>query len=142
MNVKSRISTAAVALALMMAVSGAHAFGNACKRVNFSVDNNFGDEIIVEKFELYSVGQGRYLNEDFPDVTVRAGAQDFAVRRGETVEYGEGDRIRDIKVTFRHFVDNDEDGPGEWHYNHTWTDSDISDPICVADRWYKATINR
>lgn len=132
-------SAAFVSLALIMTGSDAHALGNACRRVNFSVDNNHGGEIIVEKFELYSVSQGRWMNEDFTDSFVPTGAQDFPVQRGETMESSQNDIINQIRVSFRHFADNDPDEAGEWH-DHTRIDHDISDPICVSDRWYKATI--
>ena len=140
-----------VLLALGLTGTGAHAFGNACKRVNFSVDNNFtyfdqaqnktvATPITVERFELWSESEGRWLNENFPDVVVPAGAKDFAVRRGETVEYAENDRITQIRVSFRFFGDTSDNAPPDWH-DRTRTDTSIVSPVCVADRWYKATIN-
>ena len=129
----SRTSSAAVALALMMTGSGAHAIGNACKDVEFRVNNNFWDTITVEKFELYSIGEGRYLNENFPNVTVLPGAQNVVVRRGETVEKGEGDTIRDIKVTWTHLT-------SAGTHRHTTTDF-ISNGICTDGRLYTATID-
>lgn len=68
------VSSAAIALALMMTVSGALAIGNACRNVTFSVNNNFDDIITAEKFELYSIGEGRYLNENFADRVAQPGA--------------------------------------------------------------------
>ena len=146
-----KISSAAVALALVMTISGAHAFGNACKRVNFSVDNNFTFydpatksnrtvPITVERFELWSQSEGRWLNENFADVVVPAGAKDYAVRRGETVEYAENDKITQIRVSFKYFADTSLNAPATWH-EATRTDTSIADQVCVADRWYKATIN-
>lgn len=131
----SKISSTAVALALMMTVSSAQAFGNACRRVDFYVNNNFPDEITVEKFELYSDSEGRYLNEDFPNISVPQGAQDFLVRAGETVEYGENDFISRIRVTWTHISNTN----GAFH-RHTTTDYDAGG-TCVADRSYTATID-
>ena len=37
----TKLGAAVVFLALLTIGSGAHAFGNACKNVNFSVDNEF-----------------------------------------------------------------------------------------------------
>jgi hypothetical protein len=128
-------------LKLMMIGSVAHAFGNACKRVNFSVDNNYGKEITVTRFELFSESEGRFLNEDFRNVVVPVGAKDFAVRRGETIEHAENDKITEIIVHFDEFVDTDPDGPGHW-VSRTRHDKSVTDPICRADRWYKATIER
>ena len=130
-----KISSAAVALALVMTVSGAHAFGNNCRRVNFSVDNNFPDEITVEKFELYSSSEGRYLNEDFANISVAQGAQNKVVRTDENVEYAENDNITDIRVTWTHISNT----TGAFH-RHVTTDYSAGG-ICVADRWYKAIID-
>ena len=131
-----RISSAAVALALLVTVSGAHAFGNNCRRVDFSVDNNFGDEITVEKFELYSASEGRYLNEDFANVVVFEGAQNFRVRTDENVESAENDDITSIKVTFTHWTNAN---PTVFH-KHTRTDYSAGG-ICVAGKLYNATID-
>ena len=84
---------AAVAVALVMSASGVEAFGNACRRVDFRVNNNVDDEITVEKFELYSDSEGRYLNENFADISVRQGAENFVVRLGETVEHADNDSL-------------------------------------------------
>jgi hypothetical protein len=86
-------SAAAVFLALMMTGGGAHAVGNACRNVNFSVNNGFTvnnrpHALTVERLQLFSASEGRWLTESIPDVVVPAGAQDFAIRRGEHVEYG------------------------------------------------------
>lgn len=131
----SRTSSTAVALALMMTVSGAHAFGNNCRRVDFYVNNNFADEITVEKFELYSASEGRYLNENFANISVPQGAQNFRVRTDENVEYAENDDITNIKVTWTH-INN---ATGAFHRHATIDYS--AGGICVADRSYSATID-
>lgn len=135
--------TALVAAMLMLTASGAHAFGNACKNVNFSVDNNLSRAVTVTKFELWSESEGRWLNEDFKNVPVPMGAKDFVVRKGETVEYAENDRITKIKVHYKYQVPGPlgEIPPRVDTVTGTSTDTKIDDPICVADRWYKATIN-
>lgn len=129
------ISSAAVALALVMTVSGAHAFGNNCRRVDFSVTNNFPDEIIVEKFELYSSSEGRYLNEDFANISVAQGAQNKVVRTNENVEYAENDNITNIRVTWTHTSNS----TGAFH-RHATTDYSAGG-ICVAGKLYNATID-
>ena len=126
---------AAVAVALVMSASGVEAFGNACRRVDFRVNNNVNDEITVEKFELYSESEGRYLNENFPDISVPQGAQNFLVRLDETVEYGENDFISQIRVTWTH-INND---TGDFH-RHATVDYNAGG-TCVADRSYTATID-
>ena len=128
-------ASAAVALALMMPVSSVHAWGNACRRVDFRVDNEFPDEITVEKFELYSASEGRYLNENFQDIVVPQGARNFLVRQNETVEYAENDVINRIKVTWTHWSNT----TGEFH-RHTSIDYDAGG-TCVADRTYTATVD-
>ena len=133
---KRIFSAAFVSLALMMTGSDSHAFGNACRRVNFKVNNNFGDEITVEKFELYSASEGRYLNENFPDAVVFEGAQNFLVRRDETVEYAENDNITSIRVTFTYWTNTI---PSQFRRT-TRTDYSAGG-VCVADRSYTATIN-
>jgi hypothetical protein len=140
----TKLGAAVAFLALMTIGSGAHAFGNACKNVNFSVDNEFEvngqpHSLTVERFELFSASEGRWLNENFADVFVPANARDRAVRWGETVEYAENDRITQIRVHFRYVFDNDPDGPGET-FHASFTDTSITDPVCVAGRWYNPTI--
>ena len=137
-------SAAGVFLALMMTGGGAHAFGNACKNVNFSVNNGFTvnnspHTLTVERLQLYSASEGRWLTESIPNVLVPAGVQDFPIRRGETVEYAENDRITQISVRFHYVFDNDPDGPGQT-FTRTFTDRSIDDPVCVADRWYRVDI--
>ena len=136
----SKFVAAVVFLGLSTAGGGAHAFGNACRNVTFTVNNNFTQPITVERFELWSASEGRWLNENFRDVVVPARAQGFVVRQGETVEYAENDRIEQIRVSFRRFVDNDPDGPGGWIAG-TRIDGDITSPVCVANKRYNATIN-
>jgi hypothetical protein len=132
---------AAVAMLGLVAIGGnAHAFGNACRNVTFTVNNNFTQPITVERFELWSASEGRWLNENFADAVVPAGAQGFVVREGETVEYAENDSITQIRVSFRRFVDNDPDGPGGW-IDLQRIDRDIANPKCVANRRYNATVN-
>ena len=125
----------AVAVALLISTSGVEAFGNACRRIDFRVTNDFADEITVEKFELYSASEGRYLNENFPDISVPQGAQNFLVRLDETVEYGENDFISQIRVTWTH-INND---TGDFH-RHSTVDYNAGG-TCVADRSYTATID-
>lgn len=137
----NRISSAAFALALMTTGTGAHAFGNACRNVDFSVDNDFRlggqpREIRVERFELFSQSEGRFLNEGFANTDVPAGAQGFVVRRGETVEHAENDRITQIRVSFSYV-----DPRNGRRVNETFTDRDIANPICVAGKRYQADIN-
>ena len=127
--------SAAVAIALVTSASGVQAFGNACRRVDFRVNNDVADEITVEKFELYSASEGRYLNENFADISVPEGAQNFVVRLGETVENGESDFISRIRVTWTH-INNIS---GDFH-RHTTVDYDAGG-TCIADRSYTATID-
>jgi hypothetical protein len=122
---------AGVILALSM--GNAYAFGNAGKNVNFSVDNEFTrGAVVVTSFDLWSESEGRWLKEDFHNVDVPVGAKDFVVRKGEDVEYAENDRITKIRVNFRVGFS----GP-----DLVSIDTSIDDPICVAGRWYKATIS-
>ena len=125
----------AVAAALVMSASGAEAFGNACRRIDFRVTNDFADEITVEKFELYSASEGRYLNENFADTSVPQGAQNFVVRLNETVEYAENDFISQIRVTWTHISNT----TGDFH-RHTTVDYDAGG-TCVADRSYTAVVD-
>ena len=127
--------SAAVALALIMSVSDAQALGNACRRVDFRVNNNFPDEITVEKFELYSSSEGRYLNENFQNVSVGQGVQNFLVRHDETVENAENDFIAYIKVTWTHINNS----TGAFH-RHTTVDY-AAEGICRADTSYTATVD-
>ena len=108
--------------------------------MTFTVNNNFPQSITVERFELFSASEGRWLNENFADVVVPAGAQGFVVRTGETVENAENDRVTQIRVSYRRFVDVDPDGPGGW-ISGTRTDTSITSPICVANKRYNATVN-
>jgi hypothetical protein len=98
--------------------------------VILSVDNNFGQDIRVRRFELWSESEGRWLNEDFRDIDVPRGAQNFVVEPNEDVEYGENDRITQIRVHF--------DAAGEARIR---TDRNIPDPIYVAGKRYRATIS-
>lgn len=128
----------AVFLALMIAGNNAYALlgSDACKDVTFQVNNNFGTDINVLRFELWSVEEGRWLNEDFANTVVPRGRQGFVVRRGENVEYGEGDRVTRIRVSFQ-----SREADGDWSDTMTRTDSDIAYPVCVAGKTYSATIN-
>ena len=127
---------------LLLSIGNAYGFGNACKNVNFSVDNEFSRGVTVTSFELWSESEGHWLNENFQNVSVPFGARDFIVRRGENVEHGENDRITKIRVHFEIQFS----GPlGEIPVrietaSYTSTDTRINDPVCVAGRWYKATI--
>ena len=114
---------------LALSIGNAYAFGNACKNVNFSIDNGYQSYIEVASFELWSESEGRWLKEDFRNIFVPP--KDFVVRRGEDIEYGENDRITQIRVKFR-VVPLDA-------YSYA-TDTNINDPVCAAGRWYKATI--
>ena len=125
----------AVAVALLMSASGVEAFGNACRRIDFRVTNDFADEITVEKFELYSASEGRYLNENFADISVPEGAQNFVVRLNETVEYAENDFISQIRVTWTHISNT----AGDFH-RHTTVDYEAGG-TCVADRSYTAVVD-
>ena len=136
MNTKIVIGvSAAVGIALLMSAGDVQAFGNACRRVDFRVNNDVNDEITVEKFELYSASEGRYLNENFADISVPQGAQNFVVRLGETVEYAEDDFISRIRVTWTHISNT----TGDFH-RHTTVDYDAQG-TCIADRSYTATID-
>ena len=129
------LASATVALALMMPVSSVQAWGSACRRVDFRVNNEFPDEITVEKFELYSASEGRYLSENFQDIAVPQGARNFLVRQSETVEHAESDLIDRIKVTWTHISNT----TGDFH-RHTSTDYEAGG-ICLADRTYTATVD-
>jgi hypothetical protein len=125
----------AVVLASVMPSGDAQAFGSACRRVDFRVNNNFGDEITVEKFELHSADEGRYLSENFSDRVVGEGVQNYLVRENETVEHGEGDLINYIKITFTHWNDD----TGAFH-RHTTVDYDAGG-TCRADITFTATVD-
>lgn len=112
-------------LTLMLTASGAHAFGNGCRNVTFSVDNNANVGITVTSFDLFSQSEGRWLHDDFANIGVPANARNFVVRRGETVEHAENDRITSIIV-------NTTNGPSLPH-------AVIGDQICVANKLYKGT---
>ncbi|MCM1981431.1 hypothetical protein [Lyngbya confervoides] len=138
----SLVSFAALFSPILLPNSPAQALlgSDACKNVTFRVDNNYGLPITVERFELWSVQEGRWLNENFQDVVVPAGAQAFTVRTGESVEYGEDDDITQIRVHFRVFEDVSNDAPAQW-YDRSRIDSDIANPTCVANKIYRATVN-
>ena len=142
MNVSRTLSILGIA-ALPLVAGSAHAFGNACKNVNFSVDNNYDRGVTITKVELWSQSEGRWLKNDFKNVDVPKGARDFVVYKGENVEYAENDRITKIRYHYQYEVW----GPmGEIPIRKdtvklTSTDTSIVDPICVAGRWYKGTIN-
>lgn len=133
-----------VFMMLMFIANNVHAFGNACKNVNFSVDNENDYGVKVTKFDLWSKSEGRWLKNSFKGVTVPGGAKDFAVRRGENVQYGENDRITKIKAHYEYdYVSREgayEIPPKVDTAKLTSTDTTITDPVCVAGRWYKATI--
>jgi hypothetical protein len=131
MNMYTKTFAAAL-IALLLTGNNAHAlFGDdACRNVILSVDNNFGQDIRVRRFELWSESEGRWLNEDFRDIDVPRGAQNFVVEPNEDVEYGENDRITQIRVHF--------DAAGEARIR---TDRNIPDPICVAGKRYRPTIS-
>ena len=131
----------ALTLTLLTVANSVHALlgSDACRNVTFSVDNNFRQNIVVERFELFSASEGRWLNENFRDMQVAAGAQNVVVRAGESVEYGEGDRINRIRVHFRRWDRNARNGRGGF-VDDTRIDSDIAHPICVAGKRYRATI--
>jgi hypothetical protein len=142
MDLSKTASILAVA-SLALAANAAHAFGNACKNVNFSVDNNYDRPVTVTKVELWSQSEGRWLSDDFKNVLVPKGARDFVVRKGENVEHAENDRITKIRYHYQY----EEWGPmGEIPMRkdtikYTSTDDSIADPVCGAGRWYKGTIN-
>ncbi len=125
----------AMALAVMLPVSGVHAFGNACRRVDLYVTNDFADEITVENMEFYSREEGRYVSDNFRDVSVPQGAQSFLVRENETLEHLEGDEVTQIKVTWTH-INN---VTGAFH-RHTTIDYG-GGGYCFADRTYTATVD-
>jgi hypothetical protein len=133
-------SLAVASLALALTASQAYAFGNACKNVNFSVDNNFtaADGVTVTGVDLWSQSEGRWLYNDFKNVYVPFGKRDFVVRKGENVEYAENDRITAIRYYYKY----EQLIEGKSKTVHaTSTDTSIVDQVCVADRWYKGTIN-
>lgn len=134
----SRKALGAAFVALMIGGSNAYAlFGDdACRDVTFRVNNNFGAEIRVLRFELFSESEGRWLNEDFANVVVPGGRQGFVVREGENVEYGENDRITQIRVSFQR-----READGDWSDTLTRIDNDIARPVCVAGKSYTADIN-
>lgn len=135
---KHRMSAMIFTLASLIVFSdGAYALlgSDACRRVRFTVNNENVSEIIVQRFELFSVDEGRWLNEDFRNVRVPAGERGFLVQDSETVEYAEGDDISQIRVHFR--IQRD----GRWR-NAVWVDPDIANRKCVAERTYNATVAR
>jgi hypothetical protein len=138
MNPKTSIAAAAF-LALVLVGSSAHAFGNACKNVNFSVDNHFDAEIEVQQFDFWSRTEGRWLTENFANTKVGPNKQDAIVQENEDIQYAERDDLTEIKVHYKILVDEDEDGPGEW-ISRTWTDRAVTDPTCFANRWYNADV--
>ncbi len=137
-------SLALAAIALMPFASNAYAFGNACKNVNLSVDNENDYGVKVTRFEFWSASEGRWLGDDFNNIDVPGSARDFVVRRGENIEHAENDRITQIRVHYEYsYVSREgsfEIPPKVYTAKLTSTDTTITDPVCVADRWYKATI--
>lgn len=87
---------------LMLVAGNAHAFGNTCRNVNFSVDNENDYGFLVTRLELWSASEGRWLGDDIPNITVPGGAKDFVIRRGENVEHAENDRITQIRVHYQY----------------------------------------
>jgi hypothetical protein len=132
-KVASAAMSSFVLAAILLTANNAHAlFGSdACRNVVLAVDNNFGQDIRVRRFELWSASEGRWLNENFRDIDVRRDAQNFVVEPNEDIEYGENDRITQLRVHF-------DAGGREW----VRTDTTVTNPICVAGRRYRATINR
>jgi hypothetical protein len=130
MNTKA---VAAALTALLLTGNDAYAlFGDdACRNVILAVDNNFGQLIRVRRFELFSASEGRWLNEGVRNIDVPRGAQNFVVEPNEDIEYAENDRITQIRVTF--------DAGGDELQR---IDNTISDPVCVAGRRYRVSINR
>ncbi len=112
---------------------------DACKNVTFAIDNNVTQNgkpiaITVKSIDLWSVEEGRWLSENFKNKQVPASRQGYTVRSGESVEYGEGDRMTQIKVHFKaKFY-------GKWHHFVT-TDTSVKYPKCVAGKKYNATVN-
>jgi len=106
---------------------------DACRNVTFTVNNHNTRPIEVLRFELHSVDEGRWLNENFRNVRVPANTNNFVVRFNETVEYAEGDDIDEIRVHFRIRIN------GHW-VERVALDTDIDDHKCVADRRYNATV--
>jgi hypothetical protein len=128
---------------LALSIGNAYAFGNACKNVNFSVDNENDYPVTVTRFELYSASEGRWLSDDFKNIVIPGGAKDFAVRRGENVEHAENDRITEIRVHYRYEYTDDSDNALVLSRTAAPTSTSATvDPICVADRWYKGIIHR
>jgi hypothetical protein len=142
------IRTLLIAMSLAAPVvftNNAMALGDACKDVNFSVDNDYDKGVTVTKVELYSESEGRWLSNNIPNIFVPKGAKDFVLYKGENIEYGENDRITQMKVHYQYdvLVDNG-NGGGNDHYQHIYhcsTDKSIADQICVANRWYKGAIH-
>lgn len=133
MNAKSfkLIGTSLIAIALTSGNAFALFGDDACRNVVLSVDNNFGQDIRVRRIELFSASEGRWLNEDFRDIDVPRGAQNFVVEPNEDVEYGENDRITQIRV---HFTAGGA--------NFERLDTNVTSPICTEGRRYRATVNR
>jgi hypothetical protein len=129
----------------MLSANTANAFGDACKSVNFSVDNENDYGVVVTRFELWSASEGRWLSNDFKNTSVPGGAKDFVVRRGENIEHGENDKIIKIRVDYQYdYVTREgayEIPPKIYTAKLSSTDTTITDPVCVAGRWYKATID-
>ncbi|OUC11623.1 MAG: hypothetical protein B0A82_25780 [Alkalinema sp. CACIAM 70d] len=119
----------------------AQALGSACKDAIFTVTNNVTHNgkavpITVKKFELWSNQEGRWLNEDFQDKEVPAGAANYVVRDGEDIENAENDDLTKVKVHYKVQI------YGEW-INFEATDSDVNFPTCnKVGKKYNATINR
>ena len=88
------------AVALAAAAPDAHAFGDACKNVNLSVENDYG--VVVTNFEFWSQSEGRWLNEQFSNISVPGGAKDFVVARNQNIEHAENDKITQIRVHYEY----------------------------------------
>lgn len=133
----------AASFPLMLTSAGVYAFGNSCKNVNFSVDNNYDKQVTVNRIELWSESEGRWLKDDIKNIEVPVGKKDFVIRKGENVEHAENDRITKMKIHYFYKVKEGNGLPADTFtakVKHTST-SPISDPVCVANRWYKGTIN-
>lgn len=136
-NLSKAYTVAVFCISLLSGSNSVHALlgSDACRRVTFTVDNQLNRQIEVRRFELHSVDEGRWLNENFRDILVPAGANDFVVQVDETVEYAEGDLIDQIRVHYR-FLEN-----GRWE-NRESIDNDIRQQKCVADKVYNATVSQ
>jgi len=77
----------------------------------------------------------RYLNENFQNISVGQGVQNFLVRQDETVENAENDFIAYIKVTWTHINNS----TGAFH-RHTTVDY-AAEGVCGADTSYTATVD-